>query len=110
MWTRPRYAAGPRQNCHPLSQSSSSATCPCRDVVEVLVIAPPVPDNPLGLVAVGGVNTIRLGVLKFARFSRLKISARNCRFRLSRIRVFFNTEKSHVASPRPIYVSLPTLP
>jgi len=30
------------------------------------VIAPPVPDNPLVLVAVGGVNTIKFGVLKSA--------------------------------------------
>jgi len=37
----------------------------------VLLIAPAVPDTP------EGVKVIRLGVLKFARFSRLKISARN---------------------------------
>jgi hypothetical protein len=40
-----------------------------------------VSDATVGLLAVAGVNTMRFGVLKFARFSRLKISARNCRFR-----------------------------
>ena len=39
----------------------------------MLVMAPAVPDKP------DGVNTIRFGVLKLARFSRLKISARNCK-------------------------------
>ena len=38
----------------------------CLDVVEVLVIAPAVPERP------AGVKTIKLGVLKFARFSMLK--------------------------------------
>ena len=47
------------------------------EVVEVLVIAPAVPDTPVG------VKVIRLGVLKFARFSRLKISARHCTFQPS---------------------------
>jgi hypothetical protein len=61
-------------------QSSFTANCTCRAVVDVLVIAPAVPDTPLGWAAVGGVKTIRFGVLKFARFKRLKISARNCRF------------------------------
>ena len=37
----------------------------------MLVIAPAVPERP------DGVNTIRFGVLKLARFSRLKISPRN---------------------------------
>ena len=53
---------------------------------------------------------IRFGVLKLARFSRLKISARNCRFRFSRMCVSFMTEKSHVASPGPMNVSLPKFP
>src|ERR1700730_18487306 len=53
---------------------------------------------------------MRLGVLKFARLRRLKISARNCKFKLSKMRVSFRTEKSHVASPGPIYASLPTFP
>src|ERR1700736_1104047 len=47
------------------SQRSLSPNCPCRDVVDVLVIAPAVPDKPLG------VKTIRLGVLRLARLSRL---------------------------------------
>ena len=59
-------------------QSSFSANCTCRAVVEVAVIAPAVPDTP------EGVKVIRFGVLKLARFSRLKISARNCRVRRSR--------------------------
>src|SRR6266851_2422725 len=53
---------------------------------------------------------MRLGVLKLARLRRLKISARNWRFRLSKMCVSFSTEKSHVARPGPIYVSLPTFP
>ena len=48
------------------------------------MIAPAVPETPVG------VNVIRAGVLKFARFSRLKISARNCRLKLSRSLVFFD--------------------
>ncbi len=48
-----------------------------RAVVEVPVMAPAVPDRPVVLVAVGGVKTIRFGVLKLARFKRLKISRRN---------------------------------
>ena len=58
-------------------QISFSPNCTCREVVEVLVIAPAVPDTP------AGVNTIRFGVLKLARFRRLKISARNCRLNRS---------------------------
>jgi len=38
--------------------------------VAVLVLAPAVPDSPVVFEAVGGVNTIRFGVLKFG-FSRL---------------------------------------
>jgi len=47
----------------------------CRDVVDVLVIAPAVPD--VLVPAAEDVKVIRFGVLKFARLSRLKISARN---------------------------------
>jgi len=47
-WTLVRYAAELLDNCQLPYQSSFSANCTCRDVVEVLVIAPPVPDNPLG--------------------------------------------------------------
>jgi len=46
-------------------------------VVEVLVMAPAVPDRPVGFAVVGGVKTIRFGVLKLARSKRLKSSARN---------------------------------
>src|SRR5712691_2573220 len=53
---------------------------------------------------------IKLGVLKLARFKRLKSSARNCRFSLSRIRVSFLAEKSQVANPGPRYSSRPTFP
>jgi hypothetical protein len=38
--------------------------------VAVLVLAPALPDSPVVFEAVGGVNTIRFGVLKFG-FSRL---------------------------------------
>ena len=55
-------------HCH----SSFKANCTCRAVVDVLVIAPAVPVTPVG------VKVISAGVWKFARFSRLKISARNC--------------------------------
>ena len=58
-------------------QISFKPNCTCREVVEVLAIAPAVPEIP------EGVNTIRFGVLKFARFRRLKISARNCKLNRS---------------------------
>jgi hypothetical protein len=89
---------------------SFQPNCTWRDVVEVLVMAPAVPDKPVRWVAVGGVKTIRLGVLKLARSSGLKISARNCRLRRSRILVSFRTEKSQVPRPGPMCVSLPTFP
>jgi hypothetical protein len=54
-------------------QSTFTPNWTCRAVVAVLLIAPAVPETPVG------VNTMRFGVLKFARFSRLKISALNCR-------------------------------
>jgi hypothetical protein len=60
-----------------LYQISFNPNWTCRDAVEVLVIAPAVPKTP------EGVNAIRFGVLKLARFRRLKISARNCRFNRS---------------------------
>src|SRR4029077_8832094 len=81
-----------------------------REVVEVLVMAPAVPERPVRFVAVGGVKTMRLGVLKLARFRRLKISARNWRLRRSRMAVSFSTEKSQVARAGPMYVSRPALP
>src|ERR1700732_4090693 len=83
-------------------QSSLRPNCTWRDVVDVLVMAPAVGETP------EGGKTTGFGKLKFARLRRLKISARNCRFSRSRIRVSFSTEKSHVASPGPINVSLPT--
>src|SRR5438477_9805880 len=67
-----------------------------RDVVEVLVMAPAVGETP------EGVKTTALGRLKFARLRRLNISARNCRFHLSRAGMSFSTEKSQVARPGPI--------
>ena len=48
-------------------------------MVDVLVMTPVVPESPVGFVAVGGVKTTRFGVLKLARLSRLKNSARNCK-------------------------------
>jgi hypothetical protein len=73
-------------------------------MVAVLEIAPAVPDTPVG------VNTMRFGVLKFARFSRLKISALNCSVSRSWSEVSFTVEKSQVASPGPTSVFLPRLP
>ena len=61
----------------PSHQSSFNPNCSCRDVVGVLVMAPAVAESPVGFAPVGGVNTMRFGVLKLARFGRLKISARN---------------------------------
>ena len=55
----------------------------------MLVMAPAVPESPVEFAAVGGVKTIRFGVLKLARSSRLKISARNCRRSPSRREVSF---------------------
>ena len=71
------------------------------DAVEAVVL-------PAG----GGVNTatIRFGVLKFAWFKALKISARNCKRSLSLIGISFVKERSHVVKPGPIKVSLPALP
>ena len=60
----------------------------------VEVTAPAVPETPVGFLAVGGVKMIRLGVLKLARSSRLKISARNWRARRSRSLVSLRTLKS----------------
>src|SRR5215469_13209629 len=91
-------------------QSSFKPNCTCRDVVDVLVIAPAVPDTPDGFAAVGGVKVMRFGVLKLARFSRLKSSARNCTLKRSLIRVFLNTEKSQVASPGPMKELRPRFP
>ena len=68
--------------------SSFKANCTCHAVVDVLVIAPAVPDIPVG------VKVISAGVLKFARFSRLKIPARNCRVSCSRSFGFLTAEKS----------------
>lgn len=59
-------------SCH---QINFNPNCSWRDVVEVLVIAPAVPD--VFVPDVDEVKVIRFGVLKFARLSRLKISARN---------------------------------
>ena len=81
-----------------------SPNCTWRAVVDVLVITPADPDTP------GGVNVIRLGVLKLARLRILKISARNCKFNRSRSCVFLITEKSHVASPGPASPSRLALP
>ena len=70
----------------------------------MLVITPAVPETP------EGVNTIRLGVLKLARFRRLKISARNCRLSRSRSGVFLMAEKSQVARPGPYRLFRVALP
>src|ERR1700730_10669553 len=85
-------------------QSSLRPNWIWREVVEVLVMAPAVGLTP------DGVKATPLGVLKLARFSRLKSSARNCRLRPSRIRVSLNVEKSQGASPGPMRVLRPALP
>jgi hypothetical protein len=74
-------------------QRSLSANWTWREVVDVLVMAPAVPETPVG------VKTIRFGVLKLARLSRLKISARNWTERRSRMWVSLKVEKLQV--PRP---------
>ena len=56
------------------------------------------------------VNVIKFGVLKFARFRRLKISARNWSESRSCSVVVLKAEKSHVAKPGPVKVSRPKLP
>src|SRR5215475_4492033 len=85
-------------------QSSFRPNCTCREVVAVLVMTPAVGEIP------DGVKATSFGILKFARFNKLKISARNCRFSRSLIFVSFIVEKSHVASPGPRSVFLPRLP
>ena len=74
----------------------------------MLVMAPAVPETFVP--EAEDVKVIRFGVLKFARFSRLNISARNWSASRSRRVVVLNAEKSHVARPGPIKVSLPKLP
>jgi len=65
----------------------------------VLVIAPAVPET---FVPVDEeVKVIRFGVLKFARFSRLKISARNCTWNRLLIGITLKTEKSSLWKPGP---------
>ena len=78
----------------------------CRDVPDVAVITPAVGDGPELAVE----NTTVFGVLKLARFRRLKNSARNCILTRSVTAVLFSTEKSTVAVPGPMRVSRPTLP
>src|SRR6202000_1798915 len=73
-------------------------------------MAPAVPETPDGFLAVGGVKVIRFGVLKLARSSRLKSSARNCSERRSRSFVSLRTLKSQVARPGPMEVSRPKSP
>ena len=89
-------------------QINFNPNCTWREVVEVLVIAPAVPE--VFVPEVEEVKVIRLGVLKFARFSRLKISARNWRESRSCNLVVLKAEKSHVARPGPVSVSRPRLP
>ena len=76
----------------------------CRAVVDVLVIAPAVPETPVG------VKTIRFGVLKLARLSRLKNSVRNWNRRRSVMVVSFIIEKSQVPRPGPGIMLRPALP
>lgn len=79
-----------------------------REVVDVLVMAPAVPETFVPVLE--DVKAIKLGVLKLARFNRLKISARNCNAIRSCNGVVLKVEKSQVAKPGPIRVSLPRFP
>jgi hypothetical protein len=102
------------RNCgeheEPLYQSNLSPNCTWRDEVDVPVINPPTPED-VGVVEPGASTaTIRLGVLKLVRFSRLKISARNCKLIRSWSCVSFMTEKSQLPSPGPMKVSRPRFP
>ncbi len=90
--------------CDVVYQRSFRANWTWREVVEVLVIAPAVPETPVG------VKTMRLGVLKLARLRRLKSSPRNSAVMRSWIFVSLNVEKSQVAKPGPVSVSRPRLP
>ena len=105
-WSHSRRRFGQQRSCRSIIfyQSSFNANWTCLDVVEVLVIAPAVPETPVG------VKTIKLGVLKLARFRRLKSSARNWTVSRSLTAVSLSAEKSHVASPGPFNVSLPRFP
>ena len=78
----------------------------CREVVEVCVIcvAPGIREPSLLKRAPA------VGVAKLSRFRRLKSSARNCRRKLSRKAMSFKSEKSQVARPGPVKVSLPKSP
>ena len=72
------------------------------------MIAPAVPE--VFVPEVEDVNVIKFGVLKLALFRRLKISARNWSENPSCNIVVLKAEKSQVARPGPINVSLSKLP
>ena len=55
-------------------------------------------------------NTVALGGPKFAWFSTLKNSARNCRLALSETAVFLNSDTSRSARPGPVNVPRPRFP
>src|SRR5438874_13573598 len=55
-------------------------------------------------------NTMALGVPKFARFSRLKASVRNCKLILSDTAVSLSSDKSTSANPGPVKVPRPRFP
>src|SRR5262249_4377455 len=82
--------------------------CTCRADVLVLVIRPKV-DCSVGVAAVPP-NTVRLGVLKLARFRALNISARTCiRLVRGRLNVFVRL-RSSVATPGIVIVPRDRLP
>ena len=83
-------------------------------MVAVAVITPAVGESTCAVVGLAGVGpvlkTTALGVVKLAWLRTLKYSARNCVRKRSRIRKFFDTEKSAFANPGPIMESRPALP
>lgn len=86
--------------------TAGEGNCTCREVVDVDVTTPAAGAG----IAEADENTTVFGVPKFAGFSMLKNSARNCRRSFSKTAVFFSPEKSSSASPGPIKVSRPTFP
>src|SRR5439155_14060265 len=80
--TRPTCPARPTCPTCPTRPASQNVTlalnCSCRDEFTVRVIRPAV--GSTGSLAVAPAKTVRVGVPKFARLNRLKISARSCSF------------------------------
>ena len=94
-----------------LYQSSFKPNCTCRDVVEVLVIAPAVPDNPVGLAAVGGVKTIRFGRIEVGAVQQIEDLRAKLQVAAPREGRYLSSRRNPTwRGPGPINVSLPRLP